>query len=135
MKYKPLYWILFTPFIKRYLKKNFDAKAMKTIFKNAKAEYKRLLNKFDDIGSKNPMQINVYFVLLFLSFLTGNKERVTEPMLAEMLQSIFDSPGVNQLIRWVRFDLNEERYMTLVKNRLLRASEWAKNHSDQYPGT
>lgn len=98
MKYKPIYWIISKPFVGKYLKKHFDKKSIKTIFKNAKVEYKRLLNKADDIGSDNPMASNLYFALLIVSFLTGNRDKITAGMLAEMIESTFNSNFFKKLM-------------------------------------
>ncbi|NLJ63850.1 MAG: L-2-amino-thiazoline-4-carboxylic acid hydrolase [Christensenellaceae bacterium] len=135
MKYKSIYWIMLKPLINKYLKKHYDKKTKRLIFRNAKAEYKRLLNKADDIGSNNPMSSNIYFSLLFVSFLTGNREIFTKKTLEEMMESIFsifNSPLVKKLNR---IDLNKESDMNKFKNRILRNSAWADKHRDKHPET
>ncbi|MGI6608562.1 MAG: L-2-amino-thiazoline-4-carboxylic acid hydrolase [Erysipelotrichaceae bacterium] len=132
MKYKAVYWIILKPFVRKYLKKHFDKKSIKTIFKNAKMEYKNLLNKADDIGSDNPMASNLYFALLFLSFLTGNREKFTEDMLADMMDNILNSPVLKKMSR---IDLNNDDDMSKLKNRMSRSAEWADKNKDRYPET
>lgn len=39
LKYKPIYWFMMTPFIKRALKTKYSKKDVKTIVGNAKTEY------------------------------------------------------------------------------------------------
>ncbi|WP_050772099.1 hypothetical protein [Bulleidia extructa] len=65
LKYQPIYWFVMIPFIKRALKTKYSHEDVKTIVRNAKIEYRELLNKADDIGTKNPMASNFYFCLLF----------------------------------------------------------------------
>lgn len=133
MKYKAIYWILLKPLIKKYFKKRFDYKSVKIIFQNAKAEYKRLLNRADDIGANNPMASNLYFSLLFVSFLTANQEKMTKDMLAEMIDSVLsnlNSPFVQTLLR---IDLNQERDMRKLKNRMAKNAQWAEKHQGKYP--
>ncbi|MGI5975654.1 MAG: L-2-amino-thiazoline-4-carboxylic acid hydrolase [Eubacteriaceae bacterium] len=132
MKYKAIYWILAKPFVKRYLKRHFDRKSIKTIFKNAKAEYKSLLGKSDDIGSDNPMASNLYFALVIVSFLTANRDIVTEKMLSEMIESTFNSSFLKKLMP---LDLNREKDILFMKHRMLRASKWADKHKNEHPGT
>ncbi len=132
MKYKPIYWIISKPFVRKYLKKHFDKKSRKIIFKNAKAEYKQLLNKADNIGSDNPMASNLYFALLIVSFLTGNRDKITAEMLSEMMESTFNSRFLKKLMP---LDLNREKDILFMKNRMLRASKWAEKHQDEYPET
>lgn len=133
MKYKAIYWILLKPFIKKYFNKRFEQKTCKIIFRNAKAEYKRLLSRADDIGANNPMASNLYFSLLFVSFLTGNREKMTESMLVEMIDSVLsnlNSPIVQML---VRFDFNREKDMRKFKQRMKKNSAWAEKYRDKYP--
>lgn len=132
MKYKAIYWIISKPFVKRFLKKHFDRKSRITIFKNAKAEYKRLLSKADDIGSDNPMASNLYFALVIVSFLTANRDKITEKMLSEMIESTFDSSFFKKL---VPLDLNREKDIVFMKHRMLKASEWADKHKNEHPET
>ncbi len=132
MKYKHSYWILIKPFIGKYLKRHFDKKSIKVIFKNAKAEYKLLLSKAEDIGTNNPMAKNLYLSLLIVSFFIANKNKITKNMLAEMIESIFDSSFIKKLIR---FDFNNEKDMMKFKNRMLKNYEWAEKHKDKYPET
>lgn len=54
LKYKPIYWFLMKPFIKRALKTTYSNEDVKVIVRNAKVEYRKLLNKADDIGAENP---------------------------------------------------------------------------------
>ncbi len=133
MKYKAIYWILLKPLIEKYLRNHFEPKTRKIIFKNAKAEYKRLLSKADDIGANNPMASNLYFSLLFVSFLTANREKMNENMLAEMIESALsrlNSPLAQTLIR---FDFNQERDMQKFKNRMIKNAEWAEKHREKHP--
>ncbi|HHU96402.1 MAG TPA: L-2-amino-thiazoline-4-carboxylic acid hydrolase [Petrimonas sp.] len=132
MKYKPIYWIISKPFVGKYLKKHFDKKSIKTIFKNAKAEYKRLLSRADDIGSDNPMASNLYFALVIVSFLTANRDKITAEMLAEMIESTFNSRFLKKLMP---LDLNREKDILFMKHRMLRASKWAAKHKNEHPET
>lgn len=133
MKYKPYYWWLLKPFIKKYLKKYFDKRTIKSIFKKSKIEYKNLLSKADDIGFDNPMASNIYLSLLFVSFLTANRDNFTKEMLEEMMESLFSNLAF--IKRFIRFDLNNEKDMNKLKKRILRNSDWEKKNRDKYPET
>lgn len=132
MRYKAIYWIISKPFAKRYLKRHFDRKLRKKIFKNAKAEYKHLLSIADDIGSDNPMASNLYFALVIVSFLTANRDKITEKMLSEMIESTFNSRFLRSLMP---LDLNREKDILFMKNRMLKAAKWAECHRDKHPET
>ncbi|NMD37231.1 MAG: L-2-amino-thiazoline-4-carboxylic acid hydrolase [Christensenellaceae bacterium] len=130
MKYKHSYWIILKPFIKKYLRMNFDKNSTKIIFKKAKAEYKHLISKAEDIGYNNPMASNLYFSLLFVSFLTSNRDKFTEDMLAEMIESILNSSFAKKIYR---VDLNKEKDMERLKKRIRKNAEWAEKNRTKYP--
>lgn len=75
LKYKPIYWFVMNPFVKRALKIKYSDEDVKMIIRNAKAEYRELLNKADDIGAENPMASNLYFCLLFFFFYAGKRRQ------------------------------------------------------------
>ena len=54
-KYTGKYWMVLAPLVKKSLKKHYGSSfAVNTMIK-AKAEYKAMLNRVDDIGADNPM--------------------------------------------------------------------------------
>ena len=85
LKYKPIYWLVMNPFIKKVLKTKYSNEDVKMIVRNAKVEYRELLNKADDIGTKNPMASNLYFCLLFFSFMQGSEGKINSENLKEIM--------------------------------------------------
>ncbi|MGL5440125.1 MAG: L-2-amino-thiazoline-4-carboxylic acid hydrolase [Filifactoraceae bacterium] len=132
MKYKVGHWIVLKPFIRGYLSKNFDKYTIKIIFKKAKEEYRLLLSKADDIGSDNPMASNLYFSLLFFSFLNSNRDLISKDMLRDMMKSIIESPFIKAI---KGMDLNNEKGMKKFKRAIIRRAQWAEKHKNSYPET
>lgn len=55
LKYTGKYWMVLAPLVNKSLKKHYgNSFAADTMIK-AKAEYKAMLNREDDIGADNPM--------------------------------------------------------------------------------
>lgn len=133
MKYKPVYWFFITPFIKHvYLRKRFDRKTTGLILKNAKAEYKRLIAKADDIGANNPMASNLYSALLFVSFHTANPDLITAETLVDMMESLLNLPLLKKINP---IDLNHPNDMQKLNTRIRKHAAWAEKHKHQYPET
>ena len=73
-KYTGKYWMILAPLVKKSLKKHYGNSFAADTMKKAKAEYKAMLNRVDDIGADNPMASNIY--MSFISLLSI--ERRTE---------------------------------------------------------
>jgi hypothetical protein len=67
MKYTGKYYMLFTIFLKKYLKEQYGKDVTKSTLKKAPAIYRDMLDKCDDIGSDNPMAGNIYMCFVFLA--------------------------------------------------------------------
>ena len=98
LKYKPIYWFVMNPFVKRALKIKYSDEDVKMIVRNAKAEYRELLNKADDIGAENPMASNLYFCLLFFSFMQGSEGKITSEDLKEIMRITLSDPTLLKLM-------------------------------------
>lgn len=130
MRYKSIYWIILSPFIKKYLKKYFSKSKIKEIMKKSNSEYISLLEKADDIGENNPMASNLYFALLFLSFHTENPDIFTSDMLKEMIRFVLTDEF---LLKIMKFDLNKEKDMNKMKKKMDIAYKWSEENKDKHP--
>lgn len=132
MKYKAIYWVILSPFIKKFLKLHFSKEDYKVIMIKAKDEYISLLAKADDIGEDNPMASNLYFALLFLSFHTFNPNVITEDMLREMIRFVLTD---KILLKLMKADLNKERDMKNLRKKMEIAHKWSEENKDKHPET
>ena len=133
LKYKPIYWLMMTPFIKRALKTKYGNKDVKTIVGNAKTEYRKLLNKADDIGSKNPMASNLYMCLLFFSFMQGSNGKISAEDLKDIMRITLSDPIVLKLMG--NKDFNDPKELNKFKEHIYKNSDWAELHRKEYPET
>ena len=133
LKYKPIHWFFMTPFIKRALKTKYCNEDIKIIVRNAKAEYRELLNKADDIGSKNPMASNLYFCLLFFSFMKGSEGKINSEDLKEIMRITLSDSILLKLMG--KKDFNNPKDLKEFKEHIYKNSEWAELHRKDYPET
>jgi len=122
-----------TPFIKRALKTKYCNEDIKIIVRNAKAEYRELLNKADDIGSKNPMASNLYFCLLFFSFMKGSEGKINSEDLKEIMRITLSDSILLKLMG--KKDFNNPKDLKEFKEHIHKNSEWAELHRKDYPET
>ena len=124
---------MMTPFIKRALKTKYSKKDVKTIVGNAKTEYRKLLNKADDIGSKNPMASNLYMCLLFFSFMQGSNGKISTEDLKDIMRITLSDPIVLKLMG--NKDFNDPKELNKFKEHIHKNSDWAELHRKEYPET
>ena len=124
---------MMTPFIKRALKTKYGNKDVKTIVGNAKTEYRKLLNKADDIGSKNPMASNLYMCLLFFSFMQGSNGKISAEDLKDIMRITLSDPIVLKLMG--NKDFNDPKELNKFKKHIHKNSDWAELHRKEYPET
>jgi len=124
---------MMTPFIKRALKTKYGNKDVKTIVGNAKTEYRKLLNKADDIGSKNPMASNLYMCLLFFSFMQGSNGKISAEDLKDIMRITLSDPIVLKLMG--NKDFNDPKELNKFKEHIHKNSDWAELHRKEYPET
>ena len=124
---------MMTPFIKRALKTKYGNKDVKTIVGNAKTEYRKLLNKADDIGSKNPMASNLYMCLLFFSFMQGSNGKISAEALKDIMRITLSDPIVLKLMG--NKDFNDPKELNKFKEHIYKNSDWAELHRKEYPET
>ena len=124
---------MMTPFIKRALKTKYSNKDVKTIVGNAKTEYRKLLNKADDIGSKNPMASNLYMCLLFFSFMQGSNGKISAEDLKDIMRITLSDPIVLKLMG--NKDFNDPKELNKFKEHIHKNSDWAELHRKEYPET
>ena len=124
---------MMTPFIKRALKTKYSNKDVKTIVGNAKTEYRELLNKADDIGSKNPMSSNLYMCLLFFSFMQGSNGKISTQDLKDIMRITLSDPIVLKLMG--NKDFNDPKELNKFKEHIHKNSDWAELHRKEYPET
>ena len=124
---------MMTPFIKRALKTKYSKEDVKMFVRNAKAEYRELLNKVDDIGAKNPMASNFYMCLLFFSFMQGSNGKISTEDLKDIMRITLSDPILLKLMG--NKDFNDPKELNKFKEHIHKNSDWAELHRKEYPET
>ncbi|MDO5695849.1 MAG: L-2-amino-thiazoline-4-carboxylic acid hydrolase [Eubacteriales bacterium] len=131
MKYKFSYWYFFVHYIKEYLKEEFGKERAKDIIVSSKKEYRKLLNRAEDIGGRNPMAKNMYFAMVFLAFHVAYPETFDQRGLEALLAALYRKKGFT---KWIRLlNVNNPRHFKMLKKKLLKAANWIDVREAQYP--
>ncbi|OKL50666.1 hypothetical protein BM477_00495 [Boudabousia marimammalium] len=133
MKYQAKHWLFLAPFVKRALKKRYDAADVKLIMGGAKDEYKKLLEQADNIGEKNPMADNLYFSLLFFSFMKASDGKIGPQELRQLMRDTLSDPILLKLMG--NGDFNDPKQLAKFGKKMHDNSDWAEEHREEYPET
>ena len=77
LKYTGKYWMVLAPLVKKSLKKHYGNSFAADTMKIARAEYKAMLNRVDDIGADNPMASNIYMSFIFFAVYRAANGKIT----------------------------------------------------------
>lgn len=88
MKQNGMYWALFSPMIKRSIKKRFGKKLATQAVKRGKSEYKILVAEAPELGKGNPMASNAYFAYVFVGAWLGTDKKLTPDDMALVMTDV-----------------------------------------------
>ena len=91
MKYVGIYWTLFAPMIKRSITDRFGKEMAEKAIKSGKSEYRRLLERADDLGPGNPMAMNAYFAYVFAAAWLGSGKKISPAEMGEVMTDVLTS--------------------------------------------
>ena len=75
MRYKGIYWSLFAPMIRKSIARRHGPELAKKSVRGGKKEYRRLLERADELGPGNPMASNAYFAYVFAAAWLGGEKQ------------------------------------------------------------
>lgn len=111
-------------FSKKSFDERFGKKIARRIRKKAKKEYKELIEKAMDIGSKNPMAHNLYFALAIVSFYIGNKELLEKEDITWVINELFESKPMD--IMYKKMDMRDPKCFKKIEKSIRKSAEWAE---------
>ena len=126
MKYKGIYFSLFSLFLKKPMVKRFGKDKTKESLQKGRILYREMLENTEDIGEKNPMAHNIYSAYVFLAVCRAGNFSVED--FREVIAAFMD----NRIIRKVMssIDFNKEKDMKKFAERMHKAEEWAETHPE-----
>ena len=126
MKYKGIYFSLFSLFLKKPMVKRFGKDKTKESLQKGRILYRKMLENTDDIGEKNPMAHNIYSAYVFLAVCRAGDFSVED--FRDIIAAFMDNPFIRKVMSSI--DFNRETDMKKFAERMHKAEEWAEAHPE-----
>lgn len=126
MKYKGIYFILMTLFIKKPMIRKFGKNMTKESLKKARFLYRQMLAKTDDVGANNPMSLNIYQGYVFMAICRAGNFNVDDfkKIIVEFLNNKFINKAISNM------NLNNPKDMQKFAMQMYKMKEWADKHKE-----
>ena len=128
MKYTGKYYMLFTIFLKKYLKEQYGKDVTKSTLKKAPAIYRDMLDKCDDIGSDNPMAGNIYMCFVFLAVWKAADGAIDPESYRTVVNKFMRSGIVSKFMGGK--DINNPDDFKKMKDKFHAMQDWADAHPE-----
>ena len=126
MKYKGIYFNLFSLFLKKPMVKKFGKDKTKESLQKARILYREMLENTEDVGEKNPMAHNIYSAYVFLAVCRAGNFSVED--FREVIAAFMDNRFIRKAMSSI--DFNKETDMKKFAERMHKAEEWAEAHPE-----
>ena len=126
LKYTVKYWIVLAPLVKKSLKMHYGKVFAEISMKKAKAEYKAMLNRMDDIGADNPMASNVYMSFIFFAVYRASKGKITVKALRTVSHEVMEWKPLK--IMSIFMDANKPGGIKSLKKMITKNAEWLEKN-------
>ena len=126
MKYKGIYFSLFSLFLKKPMVKKFGKDKTKESLQKGRILYREMLESTKDVGEKNPMAHNIYSAYVFLAVCRAGNFSVED--FREIIAAFMDNRIIRKAMSSI--DFNKETDMKKFAERMHKAEEWAEAHPE-----
>ncbi|WP_211204388.1 L-2-amino-thiazoline-4-carboxylic acid hydrolase [Dialister invisus] len=120
--------MLFTIFLKKYLKEQYGKDVTKSTLKKAPAIYRDMLDKCDDIGSDNPMAGNIYMCFVFLAVWKAADGAIDPESYRTVVNKFMRSGIVSKFMGGK--DINNPDDFKKMKDKFHAMQDWADAHPE-----
>ncbi|MBR1739392.1 MAG: L-2-amino-thiazoline-4-carboxylic acid hydrolase [Ruminococcus sp.] len=129
MKYVGIYWSLFAPLIKKSITKRYSKELAETSIKKGKQEYRRLLEKADDLGKGNPMASNAYFAYVFAAAWLGSGKKIPANEMDKVMTDVLESKLMRTVFGMTDLNKSPKKWYSDMK----KYEAWYKKNGKSYP--
>lgn len=128
MKYKGIYWTLFTPIIKKSITKRFGSEMAEQSVRRGKGEYRRLLSRADDLGPGNPLGANAYFAYVFVTAWLGSEKKISPDEMGTVMTDVLTGQPVRTFFRMIDLNKTPKKWYRDLK----KYEAWYQTHGAKY---
>lgn len=129
MKYKRRYWALFAPMIKASIRRRFGMELAEQAIRSGKVEYRRLLEKADELGPGNPMAMNAYFAYVFAAAWLGSGRTITPDQMGLVMTDVLTSPPIKAFFGLTDLNRTPKKWYRDMK----KYERWFLKNGEKYP--
>lgn len=129
MKYKAIYWNLFSPLIKKSITVRHSKELAEQSVKRGKAEYRGLLERADDLGKGNPMAMNAYFAYVFAAAWLGSGKTLSPDDMAEVMADVLHKMRPFFAMTDINSQSGEKKWYRDMK----KYETWSKENLENHP--
>lgn len=128
MKYNLIIWTLLSYRIRKGLEVVAPQEDGKALVRKAKPIYKELLSQVEGISNENPMSSNIIYSFVGLAVWLASDKRISPDTLLEAFVIAISWGPIKKSME--KIDLNTEEGMNVIKQKLHKADDWAKQHPE-----
>ena len=129
MKYIGIYWTLFAPLMKKSISERFNKELAQKAIRNGKKEYRRLLEKADDLGPNNPMAENAYFAYVFAGAWLGSEKQISPEEMALVMTDVLESKLLRTYFGFTDMNRQPKKW----EKEMRKYEKWFLKHGRDYP--
>lgn len=126
LKYTGKYWMVLAPLVKKSLKRHYGRSFAEKTMVKAKAEYRAMLDRMDDIGADNPMASNVYMSFVFFAVYRAANGMITVKALRKISEEAISWKPMKLMGLFI--NANKPSGIDSIRNMMLKNAEWLENH-------
>lgn len=131
MKYRGIYWSVFSPMIKKSIAKRYSPELAEKAIKKGKKEYKGLLTRADELGKGNPMAMNAYFAYVFAAAWLGAEKQITPDGMGEVMTDVLTSQLLKTFFGMT--DINSPKGEKKWYHDMKKYEVWYTKNKSDYP--
>ena len=124
-----IYWRFFAPMVKKSIAKRFGKEVAEKAISNGKPEYRRLLQKADDLGPGNPMAMNAYFAYVFAAAWLGSGKEISPDEMGKVMTDVLTSPILRAFFGLTDLNRQPKKWYREMK----KYEAWYLKHGNDYP--
>jgi len=131
LAYKGTYWNVMMPILRKSLKRRFGKNELNELLQNAKAVYRQMLERVDDVGSSNPMSSNIYMCFVFLAVWKASDGKIGIEELRKITEEFVDNIDKGPTkVMGLFMDANKPGGIKSLGNMLHKNARWLEKHPE-----
>lgn len=126
LKYTGKYWLVLAPLVKKSLKKHYGKDFAVRTMQKAKAEYRAMLDRADDVGADNPMASNIYMCFVFFAVYRAANGKITVSDLRTISHEAISWKPLKCMGLFM--NANKPGGLKTIQKMMLGNAEWLEKH-------